>query len=72
MLRGVQSFKKAAEESKMGGLKKLFTERTSLDGVVLIGIGVVILWLGPLAKIAAWGAIIYGAWTLFKSEKAAL
>ena len=33
----------------MGGLKKLFTERTSLDGVVLIGIGVVILYLGPLA-----------------------
>ena len=52
----------------MGGLKKLFTERTSLDGVVLIGIGVVIIWLGPLAKIAAWGAIIYGAWTLFKRE----
>ena len=56
----------------MGGLKKLFTERTSIDGVVLIGVGVVILYLGPLAKIAAWGAIIYGAWTLFKSEKAAL
>ena len=56
----------------MGGLKKLFTERTSLDGLVLIGIGVVIIWLGPLAKIAAWAAIIYGAWTLFKSEKAAL
>jgi len=56
----------------MGRLKKLFTERTSIDGVVLIGVGVVILYLGPLAKIAAWGAIIYGAWTLFKREKAAL
>ena len=55
----------------MGRLKKLFTERTSIDGVVLIGVGVVIIWLGPLAKIAAWGVIIYGAWTFFKGEKTA-
>jgi hypothetical protein len=24
---------------------------------------------GPLAKLAAWGAIAYGAWTLYKKEK---
>ena len=55
----------------MNWLKKIFTERTSLDGGVLIVVGVVVLVLGPLAKFAAWGAIAYGAWTLFKTEKAA-
>ena len=32
-------------------------ERTSWDGAVLIAIGVVVLFAGPLAKLAAWGAI---------------
>ena len=44
-------------------------ERTSWDGTVLIVLGVVVLIAGPLAKIAAWGAIGYGAWTLWKKEK---
>ena len=43
-------------------------ERTSWDGAVLIACGLVILLAGPLAKIAAWGAIVYGAWTLWKKE----
>ena len=43
-------------------------ERTSWDGAVLIACGLVILLAGPLAKIAAWGAIGYGAWTLWKKE----
>jgi hypothetical protein len=44
-------------------------ERTSLDGVVLIGAGVVFLIFKPIASIVAYGAIAYGAWTLFKKEK---
>jgi hypothetical protein len=32
-------------------------------------VGVVILIAGPFAKLAAWGAIGYGAWTLWKREK---
>lgn len=35
-------------------------ERTSWDGAVLIA--------GPFAKLAAYGAIAYGAWTIWKSE----
>jgi hypothetical protein len=42
------------------------TERTSLDGVALIGVGLVILLAGPFAKLAAYGAIAYGAFTLIK------
>ena len=44
-------------------------ERTSWDGTVLIVLGVIVLIAGPLAKLAAWGAIGYGAWTLWKREK---
>ena len=43
-------------------------ERTSLDGVIMIALGLMILFLSPLAKIAAGLAIAYGIWTLWKSE----
>ena len=49
-------------------IKKRLDERTSLDGVVLIGVGLVILIAGPFAKLAAYAAIAYGAWTIWKSE----
>ena len=43
-------------------------ERTSLDGIALIAMGVIALFFTPLVKFAAYGAIIYGAYTLLKSE----
>ena len=49
-------------------VKDRLDERTSWDGAMLIGIGVIILIAGPLAKLAAWVAIGYGAWTLWKRE----
>jgi hypothetical protein len=49
-------------------IKKRLDERTSLDGAVLIGIGLVILIAGPFAKLAAYAAIAYGAWTIWKAE----
>ena len=45
-----------------------WAERTSWDGAALIAVGVIVLIAGPLAKIAAYGAIAYGAWTIWKSE----
>jgi hypothetical protein len=44
------------------------SERTSLDGIVLIGCGIVFLIFKPLATVVAYGAIAYGAWTLWKTE----
>lgn len=44
-------------------------ERTTLDGAVLIGAGVAFLIFKPIASLVAYGAIVYGAWTLFKKEK---
>ena len=43
-------------------------ERTSLDGVALIAMGVIALFFTPFVKFAAYGAIISGAYTLIKSE----
>ena len=43
-------------------------ERTSWDGAALIALGVVIVSAGTFAKIAAYAAIAYGAWTIWKKE----
>ena len=54
-------------------IKKFITsrleERSSLDGAILIVLGVLILIAGPFAKLAAYAAIAYGAWTIWKKEK---
>ena len=49
-------------------IKERLDERTSLDGAVLIGVGLVILIAGPFAKLAAYAAIAYGIWTIWKTE----
>ena len=46
----------------LGRLKEL----TSLHGGVLIAVGLVVLFAGPFAKIAAWAAIAYGVWAILK------
>ena len=46
-------------------ITKRIKERTSLDGAVLIALGLMILFLAPLAKIAAGLAIAYGAYGLY-------
>lgn len=43
-------------------------ERTSWDGAALIAVGVIVLIAGPFAKLAAYAAIGYGIWTIYKSE----
>jgi hypothetical protein len=41
-------------------------ERTTLDGVVLVAAGVSFLIFKPIASVVAYGAILYGLFTLFK------
>ena len=53
----------------MDYVKKIMGERTSLDGTVLIAVGVVCVLFAPLVKWAAYAAIAYGAWTLLMKEK---
>ena len=50
-------------------IKKIVGERTSLDGTVLIAVGVVCVLFAPLVKWAAYAAFAYGAWTLLTKEK---
>jgi len=47
-------------------IKNRLKERTSLDGALLIGGGVVML-LAPVSLVA-YAMIGYGAWTLWKPE----
>jgi hypothetical protein len=50
-------------------IKSRVMERTSWDGGALIGVGLVVLFLGPFAKYAALAAITWGVITMLKSEK---
>jgi|TARA_B100001059_G_scaffold170420_1_gene170379 hypothetical protein len=50
----------------MNWLKSRLKERTSYDGIILIGGGLAML-LMPIS-LAAYGMIAWGAWTLLKSE----
>jgi hypothetical protein len=52
----------------MDWIKDRLKERTSFDGIAMIGMGVVFLLFNGLAEWAAYAAIAYGAWTLFKGE----
>jgi hypothetical protein len=51
-------------------IKDRLTERTSLDGGMLIAMGVITLFFSAILPInlIAWIAIGYGAFTLWKSE----
>ncbi|MDA9842916.1 hypothetical protein N9C44_00435 [bacterium] len=43
-------------------------ERTSLDGVALVGVCGSIILFGGLVKLAAWVGLGYGIYTLVKKE----
>ena len=43
-------------------------ERTTVDGVVLVGAGIAFLIFKPIAALVAYSAIAYGAWTIWKAE----
>jgi len=49
-------------------INERLSERTSWDGAVLVGVGIAFLIFKPIAALAAYGAIAYGAWTIWKSE----
>ena len=49
-------------------LKNRLQERSTWDGIILVGAGVAFLVLEPFAKLIAYGAILYGAWTIWKNE----
>jgi hypothetical protein len=52
----------------MGWIKNRLKERTTWDGAGLVVLGLLVLFMAPLAKIAAGIAIAWGAFTIWKSE----
>jgi len=52
----------------MDWLKARLAVRTSLDGAVCLGVGLSVLLLGPLGKLAAMALCAYGAWAIWKAE----
>ena len=56
------------ENTMKNWIKSRIEERTSWDGAALVAVGVIVLIAGPFAKLAAYAAIAYGAWTIWKSE----
>jgi hypothetical protein len=52
----------------MNWIKSRLKERTTWDGVGLVVLGMLVLFMAPLAKIAAGIAIAWGAYTIWKRE----
>lgn len=44
------------------------TERSTVDGVVMVVAGAAIIVFSPFAKLIAYAAIAYGAWTIWRQE----
>ena len=63
-----KSKKKVVETGIRAWFKNRVKERTSWDGGVCIAMGMLVLFMAPLAKIAAGLAIAWGVWTIWKSE----
>lgn len=49
-------------------IKNRLSERTSWDGGVIIAGALAIIFFGGVVKIAAWVALVYGIWTIYKKE----
>jgi|TARA_B100001094_G_scaffold328108_1_gene387749 hypothetical protein len=52
----------------MSWVKARVSERTSWDGAILVVLGVLVIFMNPLAKLLAWVALLWGAWTIYKEE----
>jgi len=43
-------------------------QRSSIDGVLMVAAGAAIIIFSPLTKLIAYGAIAYGAYTIWRQE----
>lgn len=53
----------------MGWIKAKAKERTTLDGVVIIAMSVLVLIAAPIVKLLAWPALMIGIYALVSSEE---
>ena len=43
-------------------------QRSTVDGVLMVAAGAAIIIFSPLTKLIAYGAIAYGAWTIWRQD----
>ena len=49
-------------------IKARIAERTSWDGMTIVGISLLVIVAAPIVKLLAWPALVYGLWTIYKEE----
>ncbi len=52
----------------MTWLKSKLTERSSMDGILMVAAGAEIIVFSPLTQMIAYAAIAWGAWTIWRKE----
>lgn len=52
----------------MNWLKTKLTERSSMDGILMVAAGAAIIVFSPLTQMIAYAAIAWGAWTIWRKE----
>jgi hypothetical protein len=52
----------------MNWLKSKLTERSSMDGILMVAAGAAIIVFSPLTQMIAYAAIAWGAWTIWRKE----
>ena len=62
------TFKEVANEYMEEVYVHRVKERTSWDGAVVIAICISIILFGGIAKLAAWVGLVWGVYTLIKSQ----
>ena len=48
-------------------IKAKLAERSSIDGILMIAAGAAIIVFSPLAKLIAYGAIVSGVYTIYRT-----
>ena len=47
-------------------IKARLAERTSWDGMTIVGLSLLVLVAAPVVKLLACPALVYGLWTIYK------
>ena len=49
-------------------IEQRLAERSTIDGVLMVAAGAAIILFSPLTKLIAYGAIAYGAYTIWRQD----
>jgi hypothetical protein len=49
-------------------IEQRLAQRSTVDGIVFVAAGAAVIVFSPFAKLIAYGAIAYGAWTIWRKD----